>query len=154
VYDLLSSYDAVQCDAPGGEFFPLLKGTTVERTIVSTTDAPQAIGPYSQAVGVGNLVFCSGQIPLTPEGALVEGDITVQTRQVLNNLRGLLAAAGSSLDQVVKTTVFLADMNEFAAMNAVYAEYFPASPPARSTVQVARLPRDVRVEIEAIALRS
>lgn len=123
------------------------------RSVVSTTDAPQAIGPYSQAIAVGELVFCSGQIPLTPQGALVEGDITAQTRQVLTNLSGLLAAAGSSLGQVVKTTVFLADMNEFAAMNAVYAEFFAGDPPARSTVQVARLPRDVRVEIEAIALR-
>ncbi|HMO57750.1 MAG TPA: RidA family protein [Roseiflexaceae bacterium] len=125
----------------------------MERTIISTNDAPQAIGPYSQAIAFGDLVFCSGQIPLTPTGSLVDGDITVQTHQVLSNLRGLLAAAGSSLDQVVKTTVFLADMGEFAAMNAVYAEYFPDAPPARSTVQVARLPRDVRVEIEAIALR-
>lgn len=124
------------------------------RSVVSTADAPQAIGPYSQAITVGELVFCSGQIPLTPQGALVEGDITAQTHQVLTNLTGLLAAAGSSLAQVVKTTVFLADMNEFAAMNAVYAEFFASDPPARSTVQVARLPRDVRVEIEAIALRS
>jgi 2-iminobutanoate/2-iminopropanoate deaminase len=125
----------------------------MDRTVVSTSTAPPAIGPYSQAIILGNLVFCSGQIPLTPQATLVEGDITVQTRQVLTNLKALLEASGSSLDQVVKTTVFLADMNEFAAMNGVYAEFFPASPPARSTVQVARLPRDVRVEIEAIALR-
>lgn len=123
------------------------------RSIVATADAPQAIGPYSQAITLDNLVFCSGQIPLTPAGTVVEGDITAQTRQVLGNLQALLAAAGSSLGQVLKTTVFLADMGEFAAMNAVYAEFFPADPPARSTVQVARLPRDVRVEIEAIALR-
>ena len=123
------------------------------RNIVSTADAPQAIGPYSQAVVLGNLVFCSGQIPLTPEGALVEGDIVVQTRQVLTNLKSVLAAAGSSLAQVVKTTVFLADMEEFTPMNAVYGEFFSSEPPARSTVQVARLPRDVRVEIEAIAVR-
>ncbi len=121
------------------------------RSIVATADAPQAIGPYSQAITLDNLVFCSGQIPLTPAGTVVEGDITAQTRQVLGNLQALLAAAGSSLGQVLKTTVFLADMGEFAAMNAVYAEFFPADPPARSTVQVARLPRDVRVEIEAIA---
>lgn len=123
------------------------------RSIVATADAPQAIGPYSQAITLDNLVFCSGQIPLTPAGTVVEGDITAQTRQVLGNLQALLAAAGSSLGQVLKTTVFLADMGEFAAMNAVYAEFFPADPPARSTVQVARLPRDVRVEIEAIATR-
>ncbi|GAB4120022.1 MAG: RidA family protein [Roseiflexaceae bacterium] len=126
----------------------------MERKIINTPDAPQAIGPYSQAVTAGNLVFCSGQIPLTPAGQLVEGDVSVQARQVLENLKGLLAAAGSSFEQVVKTTVFLADMNDFAAMNAVYAEYFTSNPPARSTVQVARLPRDVKVEIEAVALRS
>jgi 2-iminobutanoate/2-iminopropanoate deaminase len=126
----------------------------MERKIINTADAPQAIGPYSQAVTAGNLVFCSGQIPLTPAGQLVEGDVSVQARQVLENLKGLLAAAGSSFEQVVKTTVFLADMNDFAAMNAVYAEYFTSNPPARSTVQVARLPRDVKVEIEAVALRS
>jgi 2-iminobutanoate/2-iminopropanoate deaminase len=125
----------------------------MERTIVSTKEAPQAIGPYSQAVVAGDLVFCSGQIPLTPDGALVEGDITAQTRQVLVNLGNLLEASGSSLASVVKTTVFLADMNEFAAMNQVYAEFFPSDPPARSTVQVARLPRDVRVEVEAVAIR-
>ncbi|HWQ14402.1 MAG TPA: RidA family protein [Roseiflexaceae bacterium] len=125
----------------------------MERTIVSTTSAPQAIGPYSQAVVAGGLVFCSGQIPLTPEGAPVEGDIAAQTRQVLTNLAGLLEAAGSSLAHVVKTTVFLADMNDFAAMNQVYAEFFPSAPPARSTVQAARLPRDVRVEIEAVAVK-
>jgi 2-iminobutanoate/2-iminopropanoate deaminase len=123
------------------------------RNVIATADAPQAIGPYSQAITFDNLVFCSGQIPLTPAGTLAEGDISVQTRQVLTNLKGLLAASGSSLEQVLKTTVFLADMNEFAAMNAVYAEFFPSAPPARSTVQVARLPRDVRVEIEAIAVR-
>ena len=121
------------------------------RTIVATSDAPQAIGPYSQAIALDNLVFCSGQIPLTPAGTVVEGDIAAQTRQVLENLRAVLAAAGSSLGQVLKTTVFLADMGEFAAMNEIYAGFFTSDPPARSTVQVARLPRDVRVEIEAIA---
>ncbi len=124
------------------------------RNVVSTADAPAAIGPYSQAITIDNLVFCSGQISLKPEGTLLEGDIAAQTRQVLTNLKAVLEAAGSSLGQVLKTTVFLADMNEFAAMNAVYSEFFTASPPARSTVQVARLPRDVRVEIEAIAIRS
>src|SRR5689334_20095754 len=124
------------------------------RSVVATADAPQAIGPYSQAITIDNLVFCSGQIPLTPAGALVEGDISAQTRQVLTNLKSLLGAAGSSLEQVLKTTVFLADMADFAAMNAVYAEFFTSAPPARSTVQVSRLPRDVRVEIEAIAVRA
>lgn len=123
------------------------------RSVVQTPDAPQAIGPYSQAIIAGDFVFCSGQIPLTPDGVLIEGDVAAQTRQVLTNLQAVLVAAGSALDQVIKTTVFLADMNDFAAMNAVYAEFFPAHPPARSTVQVARLPRDARVEIEMIALR-
>jgi 2-iminobutanoate/2-iminopropanoate deaminase len=123
------------------------------RNVISTGDAPQAIGPYSQAIAIDNLVFCSGQIPLKPDGTVLEGDIAAQARQVLTNLKAVLEAAGSSLDRVLKTTVFLADMNEFASMNAVYAEFFTADPPARSTVQVARLPRDVRVEIEAIALR-
>ncbi len=126
----------------------------MERSMISTADAPQAIGPYAQAIAIDTLVFCSGQIPLTPEGTLVEGDVAAQTRQVLSNLKAVLAAAGSSLAQVVKTTVFLADMGDFAAMNEVYREFFPSNPPARSTVQVARLPRDVRVEIEAIAVRS
>jgi 2-iminobutanoate/2-iminopropanoate deaminase len=125
----------------------------MERKVVSTADAPQAIGPYSQAITLGDLVFCSGQIPLTPAGVMAEGDIMIQTRQVLTNLKHVLAAAGSSLEQVVKTTVFLADMQEFRAMNEVYSEFFTSAPPARSTVQVARLPRDVRVEIEAIAVR-
>ena len=124
------------------------------RSVVSTADAPQAIGPYSQAITLDNLVFCSGQIPLTPAGDLAEGDIAEQTRQVLTNLKALLAASGSALEHVLKTTVFLVDMGDFAAMNAVYAEFFPSAPPARSTVQVSRLPRDVRVEIEAIALRA
>jgi 2-iminobutanoate/2-iminopropanoate deaminase len=125
----------------------------MERTVVSTADAPQAIGPYSQAISIGDLVFCSGQIPLTPQGVIIEGDISAQTRQVLTNLQAVLAAAGSSLARVVKTTVFLADMGEFAAMNQVYSEFFGDAPPARSTVQVVRLPRDARVEIEVVALR-
>ncbi len=124
------------------------------RDIVSTTNAPAAIGPYSQAVGIGGLLFTSGQIPLLPDGSLVEGDVEAQTRQVLSNLAAVLEAGGSSLDQVVKCTVFLADMNDFAAVNAVYAEAFTSEPPARSAVEVARLPRDVMVEIEAVALRS
>ncbi|HEX9078714.1 MAG TPA: RidA family protein [Desulfuromonadaceae bacterium] len=128
-------------EAPGG------------RRVVTTAAAPAAIGPYSQAVALPGLIFCSGQIPLVPSsGKIAEGDIKVQTRQVLENLRAVLEAAGSSLPKVVKTTVFLADMADFAAMNEVYAQYFPAGPPARSTVQVARLPREARIEIEAIAL--
>ena len=123
------------------------------KDIVETAAAPAAIGPYSQATTFGNLVITSGQIPLTADGTLVEGGIEVQTRQVLDNLVAVLEAAGTDLGRVVKTTVFLADMNEFSAMNAVYAEYFQAPYPARSTVQVARLPRDVRVEIEVIAER-
>ncbi|MRR52520.1 MAG: RidA family protein [Rhodocyclaceae bacterium] len=122
---------------------------------VKTDKAPAAIGPYSQAIEVQNpakLVFTSGQIPLVPAtGALVEGDIKAQTTQALENLKAVLTAAGSSLHKVIKTTVFLADMNDFAAMNEVYATYFEGAPPARSAVQVARLPKDARVEIEAIA---
>ena len=126
-----------------------------ERTVVSTSSAPPAIGPYSQAITAGEFVFCSGQIPLDPaNGQLVEGDIEAQTRRVLDNLRAVLEAAGSSLERVVKTTIFLQDMSDFQIVNGIYAEYFGSEPPARSTVQVARLPRDVRVEIEAIALKS
>lgn len=121
---------------------------------VLTDKAPAPIGPYSQAIEVdGKFVFTAGQIPLDPAtGQLVEGDIKTQTRQVLRNLEQILLAAGSSMKSVVKTTVFLKDMSEFAAMNEVYAEFFSASAPARSTVEVARLPRDVRVEIEAVAV--
>ena len=126
----------------------------MERTLISTSDAPAAVGPYSQAVIAGDLVFCSGQIPLLLDGTLVDGDITAQTHQVLKNVSGLLEAAGSSLAHAVKTTVFLQDMNDFAAMNAVFGAYFHIDPPARSTVQVARLPRDVKVEIEVIAVRA
>ena len=124
------------------------------RDIVSTASAPAAIGPYSQAVGFGDLVFTSGQIPLLPDGTLVEDDVGAQTRQVLVNLAAVLEAAGSSLGQALKCTVFLADLGDFQAMNSVYAGFFPSEQPARSTVQVARLPLDVRVEIEAVALRS
>lgn len=126
----------------------------IERTVVATEQAPAAIGPYSQAIAAAGLVFCSGQIPLDPaSGQIVEGDIESQTRRVLDNLTAVLQAAGSSPEQVVKTTIFLADMNDFATVNTIYTEYFGTEPPARSTVQVARLPRDVRVEVEAIALR-
>ncbi len=121
------------------------------KVIVATSDAPQAVGPYSQAVSYGNLVFCSGQIPLTPDGTMLEGDIEAQTEQVFANVRAVLAAAHSSLEKVIKATVFLSDMTEFARMNAIYEKHMPQPYPARSTVQVARLPRDVKVEIEVIA---
>ncbi len=128
-----------------------------KRTRISTNDAPAAIGPYSQAIAAGELVFCSGQIPLDPAtGALVDGDVRAQTRQALENLRAVLTAAGSSLDAVVKTTVFLVTMDDFAVMNEVYADFFAGEgnePPARSTIAVAELPRGARVEVEATALR-
>ena len=119
--------------------------------IIQTPDATQAIGPYAQAVAVDGWLFTSGQIPLNAAGELVDGDVTVQTTQVLDNLHAVLTAAGGGFDKVVKTTVFLADMSDFAAMNAVYAARFGSHTPARSTVQVARLPRDVKVEIEVVA---
>jgi 2-iminobutanoate/2-iminopropanoate deaminase len=119
---------------------------------IETTAAPAAIGPYSQAVVHAGLVFTAGQIPLDPAtGDMIEGDIRVQTEQVLRNIEAVLRQAGSSLSAVVKTTVFLRDMDDFAAMNEVYAEHFQEHRPARSTVQAARLPRDARVEIEVIA---
>ncbi|MBK9768062.1 MAG: RidA family protein [Chloracidobacterium sp.] len=123
------------------------------KEIISTENAPGAIGPYSQAIKTGNMVFCSGQIPIDPAtGNFVSENIIEQTEQVLKNLSAVLEAAGSSLDGVVKTTVFLADMNDFAAMNEVYGKYFDANKPARATVQAARLPRHARVEIDCIAL--
>jgi 2-iminobutanoate/2-iminopropanoate deaminase len=125
------------------------------KEIVQTDRAPQAIGPYSQAVKANGLIFASGQIPTDPEtGVFVPGGIVEQTEQVLKNLAAVLEAAGSSLGQVVKTTVFLLDMGEFAQMNEVYGKFFATQPPARATVQAARLPRDARVEIEVIALSS
>lgn len=125
------------------------------RVKVQTDKAPAAIGPYSQGIRAGNLVFVSGQIPIDPEtGNFVEGGVGEQTEQVLKNLSAVLEAAGSSLSQVVKTTVFLADMKEFGAMNEVYAKFFTGEPPARATVAAAGLPRDARVEIEAVALVS
>ena len=125
------------------------------REQIQTKNAPAAIGPYSQAIKAGGLVFVSGQIPIDPEsGEFVAGGITEQTERVLKNLRAVLEAAGSGLDKVVKTTVFLADMKEFAAMNEVYAKFFSSAPPARATVAAAGLPRDARVEIEAVALAS
>lgn len=119
---------------------------------ISSPDAPKAIGPYSQAVRAGQLLFVSGQVPLDPAtGRIVDGDIAAQTRRVFANLGAVLAAGGRSFADVVRTTVFLADMNDFAAVNAVYGEYFAEPYPARATVQVARLPKDARVEIDVIA---
>jgi 2-iminobutanoate/2-iminopropanoate deaminase len=123
------------------------------RQAVSTPSAPAAIGPYSQAIKAGNLLFLSGQVPIDPAtGQIVAGDIAQQTRRVFDNLGAILEAAGLSFDAVVRTTVYLVDMNEFSAMNEVYATFFSAPAPARATVQVARLPRDARVEIDAIAV--
>jgi len=123
------------------------------RTPVKTDRAPGAIGPYSQAIKAGGFVFASGQIAIDPQsGEFVSGGIAEQTEQVLKNLSALLEASGSSLARVVKTTVFLADMKEFAAMNEVYGQFFTGEPPARATVAAAGLPRDARVEIEAVAL--
>ncbi|MGN1387744.1 MAG: RidA family protein [Bacillus sp. (in: firmicutes)] len=119
---------------------------------VFTTGAPAAIGPYSQGIVVNNLFFSSGQIPLTAEGQLVEGGVQEQTHQVFRNLKAVLEAAGASLETVVKATVFIKDMNDFAAVNEVYGEYFSEHKPARSCVEVARLPKDVLIEIEVIAL--
>ncbi len=123
------------------------------KTIISTANAPAAIGPYSQAVVSKGFAFLSGQIPLDPAtGKLIDGDIAAQTVRVFDNLKAVLEASGSSLAQVVKTTVYLKDMGEFAKMNEVYATYFPDQPPARATVEAARLPRDVRVEIDCVAV--
>ena len=121
------------------------------REIVSTSDAPAAIGPYSQAVIAGDLVFCSGQIALDPKsGSLIDGGVEAQTRQVLDNLEAVLAAAGTSLTRAVKTTIYLADMNDFSVVNEIYGDRVGDEPPARATVEVSRLPKDVRVEIDAI----
>ena len=122
------------------------------REAISAPDAPGAIGPYSPAIRAGNLLFISGQIPLDSSGTLVAGDIAAQTEQVMRNLAALLKAAGAGFEHVVRTTIYLSDMNEFAAMNAVYGTFVVDPPPARATVQVARLPRDVKVEIDAIAV--
>ena len=124
----------------------------MDKRAVSSAKAPKAIGPYSPAVRAGNLLFVSGQVPIDPAtGNMIEGDIAAQTRRVLDNVGALLEAAGVSFANVVRTTVFLADMNDFAAMNQVYGEYFREPYPARATVQVARLPKDSRVEIDVIA---
>lgn len=123
------------------------------KDVIATKHGPSAIGPYSQAIRANGFIFVSGQIAFDPAtGQLVEGDIAAQTDRVLQNLKAIIEAAGSSFEKAVKTTVFLKDLGEFAKMNEVYARFFPAGPPARSTVEVARLPRDVRVEIDLIAL--
>ena len=123
------------------------------KSIIATDRGPKAIGPYSQAIQANGFIFISGQIPLDPRTQqVVEGDMARQTERVLENLKGIVEAAGSSLDRAVKTTVFLKDLSDFAAMNEVYGRYFAKNPPARATVEVARLPKDVRVEIELIAL--
>jgi 2-iminobutanoate/2-iminopropanoate deaminase len=131
-----------------------LKEEIVSKQTVVTDQAPPAIGPYSQGVIVeaNKLIFCSGQIPLDPEtGKLIEGDVTAQTRRALDNLKAVLEAGGSSISQIIKTTVFLKNMGDFQTVNEVYKAYFPSNPPARAAVQVARLPLDADVEIEAIA---
>ena len=128
--------------------------STHERIVIKSDKAPKAIGPYSVAIESGGFVFCAGQTGIDPAtGDLVSADLEAQTRQVLNNLKNVLEAAGSSLERVVKTTVFLRDMADFPKMNAIYAEYFPANPPARSTIAVAGLPKGGIVEIEAIAIK-
>jgi 2-iminobutanoate/2-iminopropanoate deaminase len=126
----------------------------MNKTVVSTPDAPSAIGPYSQAIRAGNLLFVSGQIPIDPSTGKIIADTSIQaqTRRVLQNMLAIVAAAGGSVENIVRTTVFLKDMGEFADMNSVYAEFFPSSPPARSTVQAARLPRDVSIEIDCIGV--
>ncbi len=126
----------------------------MEREIIVTDRAPAAVGPYSQGVVVGEFVFASGQVAIDPRtGRLIRGGIVEQTRQVLHNLSAVLEAAGSSLDKVVKTTVFLSDMADFQIMNRVYEDFFPSAPPARSTVEVARLPLQALIEIEAVAIK-
>ena len=124
------------------------------KEILSTAAAPAAIGPYSQGISAGGLVITSGQLPVDPAtGAFAEGGIQAQTRQALKNVEAVLAAAGLTMANVIKTTVFLKDMNDFAAMNEAYAAFFPSNPPARSAVEVARLPKDARIEIETIAVK-
>ncbi len=124
----------------------------MKKNIISTDKAAAAIGPYSQAIKIENLIFTSGQIPMKSDGSLLDGDIKEQTRLVLNNLKAVIEAGGGKLENVLKCTCFLSDMNNFGAMNEVYAEFFNSKPPARSAVEVARLPKDVLIEIEAIAL--
>ena len=123
------------------------------KKIISTDKAPQAIGPYSQAVETGNLVFCSGQIPLTAEGNLIEGDISEQTKQVMKNLKAVLQAAGLGLDNIVKATIYLTDINNFQTVNKIYGQYFEDEPPARAVIQAGALPKGVEIEIEAVSAR-
>ncbi|RAL23172.1 RidA family protein [Thermoflavimicrobium daqui] len=120
---------------------------------IETKNAPQAIGPYSQAIQVGDFIYTSGQIPLTPEGELVGADIETQTHQVLKNIQAVLDQAGSDLTQVIKTTLFIKDMDQFSKINQIYGEYFSEHKPARSCVEVARLPKDVLIEMEVVALK-
>ncbi len=122
------------------------------KKIISSSKAPKAIGPYSQAVLANGFIFCSGQIPLNPDGTLLKGGIEDQTNRVMKNLEAVLKEAGSDFSKVVKSTIFLSDLNDFQKVNEVYANYFPSDPPARATVQVARLPKEVGIEIECIAL--
>ncbi|MGA8538341.1 MAG: RidA family protein [Terriglobales bacterium] len=132
----------------------LLTSSFAQKKVVATKEAPQAIGPYSQAIKAGGFVFTAGQIPIDPAtGKLIEGDVKAQTERVLKNLSAVLAAAGSNMDHVVKTTVFLKNMSDFPAMNEVYGQFFKNEPPARSTVQVDALPKDGLIEIEAVALQ-
>jgi 2-iminobutanoate/2-iminopropanoate deaminase len=122
------------------------------REIIKSNNAPEAIGPYSQAVKSGNLIFVSGQVPVNPATGKIADDITAQTRQALDNLKAVLAAGGATLANVMKTTVFLKNLDDFAVMNDIYREYFPKDPPARSTIEVSRIPRGSSIEIEAIAI--
>ena len=124
----------------------------MSKEVIFTDKAPKAIGPYSQAIKFGNILFISGQVPVNPATVELTGDIKVQTRQVLENIKSILAAAGASASDVVKTTVFLQNLDDFAAMNEIYGAYFPKEAPARSTVEVARIPRGALIEIEAIAV--
>ncbi len=129
-------------------------GGKMEKKVVYTERAPKPVGPYSQAIIAGNFIFTAGQIPIDPKtNQIVQGDIKEQTRQVLENLKAVLEEAGATFDDVVKVTVYMRDLNEFSAMNEVYSEYFKNSPPARTTVEVSRLPRDVKIEIDLIALK-
>lgn len=124
------------------------------KTVIQTSNAPAAVGPYSQAIDCGDIVFCSGQIPLVPEtGLMVEGGIEEQARQMFANIKAVLDAAGLGFEHVVKTTVFMTDLGQFATLNGIYAEYFPANPPARSCVEVSALPKGAMVECEVIAKR-
>jgi 2-iminobutanoate/2-iminopropanoate deaminase len=138
---------------PGNDRRAAIEGGSNMKEIIATDKAPAAIGPYSQAVKVGNLIFTSGMIPIDPAtNTLVTGDIKVQATQAISNLKALVEASGSSLDKVVKTVVFIKNMDDFAAVNEIYAQFFTDSYPARSCVEVARLPKDVLIEIEAVAL--